>query len=262
VNPIFVVIWRGKSRSISGARRRCSAGATAVTFDLPAGGISINASGLHPETPFGRFIGIRITGGTATFSVAPLLAGNTLRVSPSASLILEINPEVPAAATYFEPPSKARLTFDADALTGFTAETATISTFGAVVQISPRGLPIFGIGGPPLRGRPDGSQHRSLHRSCFDPDRWQLDSRACVLEFLPRAVERDARAGLRCRHWYTGRRSGPEFVVDRPADTPCRWPARLPLHRSSRYICLAHPLLSEAVKRSVTQTDDACRTSF
>lgn len=129
-NPIFVVIGAGHLVPFlvlaDGVSQRDS-----LTFDLPAGSISINAATLHSDTPFARFIGIRITGGTATFSEAPVLAGDTLRVSPSASLILEINPEVPAGPTNFEPPSKARMTFDADALTGFTAETATISTFGA-----------------------------------------------------------------------------------------------------------------------------------
>ena len=117
-----------------------------LTFDLPAGSVWIRASALHPNTPFGQFIGMRVTGGTATFTIAPTVSGATLRVSPAASLSLELDPEPPGAPSNFDPPSKARMSFDADSLTDSTAERVRISAYGAVVEIIPAGLPSFESG--------------------------------------------------------------------------------------------------------------------
>jgi hypothetical protein len=144
-NPIFVIIGAGSVFPFlilpNGVTKRDS-----LTFDLPEGSIWINAGGLHPAAPFGQYMGMRITSGAATFTVAPDVVGNTLRVSPAASLVLELDPEPSVAPSNFDPPSKARMTFNADVLNDFSAETATISAFGATVEISPVGLPVFETG--------------------------------------------------------------------------------------------------------------------
>jgi len=67
-----------------------------TTLPVSAGSLWIAAQLLAPAAPVGGYVGIRISGGTVTFSAAPTVAAGGLQIAGTTTVTLTVQPDSPA----------------------------------------------------------------------------------------------------------------------------------------------------------------------
>ena len=72
------------------------AGPVPTTLPVGAGSLWIAAQLLAPAAPVGGYVGIRISGGTVTFSAAATVAAGGLQIAGTTTLTLKVQPDSPA----------------------------------------------------------------------------------------------------------------------------------------------------------------------